>query len=112
MKRLSLFAALLLGLASGFALAADEPAKAPKPVSAATKAAKAMKPSLGEKGRLHALHKAEDVECSDCHDKDDVDPLFLRAAESQGSEGPVNREGCMVCHKAPKKPAWYLGAKK
>lgn len=116
MKRLSLFAALLLCLASGFALAADEPAKAPKPVSAATKAAikaaKAMKPSLGEKGRLHALHKAEDVECSDCHDKDDVDPLFLRAAESQGSEGPVNREGCMVCHKAPKKPAWYLGAKK
>ena len=110
MKRLTLFAALVLSLATGPAFAADPPAK--KPESAAKKAALAMKPSLGEKGRLHAVHKAEDLECSDCHSKDDVDPLFLRAAESQGSEGPVNREGCMVCHKAPKKPAWYLGAKK
>jgi hypothetical protein len=110
MKRLSLFAALLLGLAAAPVLAADAPAK--KPVSAATKAAKAMKPSLGEKGRLHAVHKAEDVECSDCHSKTDVDPLFLRATESQGSEGPVDREGCMVCHKSPKKPTWYMGLKK
>jgi hypothetical protein len=110
MKRLSLFAALLLSLAAGPVLAADAPAK--KPVSAATKAAKAMKPSLGEKGRLHALHKSEDVECKDCHSKTDVDPLFLRAAESQGSEGPVNRENCLDCHKSPKKPTWYVGVKK
>jgi uncharacterized membrane protein len=110
MKRLSLFAALLLSLVVAPVLAAEAPAK--KPVSAATKAAKAMKPSLGEKGRLHAVHKAEDVECSDCHSKTDVDPLFLRATESQGSEGPVDREGCMVCHKSPKKPTWYLGVKK
>ena len=110
MKRLTLFAALVLSLFAGSVLAADVPAK--KPVSAATKAAKAMKPSLGEKGRLHAVHKAEDVECSDCHSKDDVDPLFLRAAESQGREGPVDREGCMVCHKSPKKPSWYVGVKK
>lgn len=110
MRRLTLFAALVLSLAVGPVLAEDAPNK--KPLSAATKAAKAMKPSLGEKGRLHAVHKAGDLECSDCHSKDDVDPLFLRAAESQGSQGPVDREGCMVCHKSPKKPTWYLGVKK
>jgi nitrate/TMAO reductase-like tetraheme cytochrome c subunit len=110
MKRLSLFAALLLSLAMAPVLAAETPAK--QSVSAATKAAKAMKPSMGEKGRMHAVHKAEDVACSDCHSKDDVDPLFLRAEESQGREGPVNREGCMDCHKSPKKPTWYLGVRK
>jgi len=110
MKRLSLFAALLLSLAAAPLLAAEAPAQ--KPVSAATKTAKAMKPSLGEKGRFHALHKAEDLDCKDCHSKTEVDPLFLRAAESQGSEGSVDRAGCMDCHKSPKKPTWYMGAKK
>ena len=111
MKRLSLFAALLISLTAAPVLAAEAPAQ--KPVSAATQATKAMKPSLGEKGRFHAVHKAEDLECSDCHSKDDVDPLFLRAAEPQGGDqGPVDREGCMVCHKSPKKPTWYLGVKK
>jgi len=111
MKRLTLFAALILSLAVAPALADDAPAK--KTVSPATTAAKSMKPSLGEKGRFHAVHKAEDLECSDCHSKDDVDPLFLRAAEPQGGDqGPVDREGCMVCHKSPKKPTWYLGVKK
>lgn len=110
MKSLSLFAALLLSLAAAPMLAADAPAK--EPVSAATKTAKAMKPSLGEKGRLHAVHKAEDLTCDDCHSKTDVDPLFLRVGESQGSAGPVDRAGCMDCHKSPKKPTWYMGQKK
>jgi len=110
MKRLTLIAAFMLSLAAAPALAEDVPTK--KPVSAAMKTAKAMKPSLGEKGRLHAVHKAKDVECDDCHSYDDVDPLFLRAAESQGSKGPVDRAGCMVCHKSPREPSWYVGVKK
>ena len=110
MKRLTLFALLALCLATGPVLAEDAPAK--KPVASAKKAPLPTNRSLAEGGRFHAVHKGEDLGCGDCHSKDDVDPLFLRASESQGEKGPVNREGCMDCHKSPKKPAWYLGLKK
>lgn len=110
MKRLSLYALLAMTLAAGPVLAVDVPAK--NPAASAAKAAVPAKPSMAENGRFHALHKAKDVECSDCHSTDNVDPLFLRAAESQGSKGPVNRAECMDCHTSPKKLAWYRGVKK
>jgi hypothetical protein len=110
MKRLILLALLATCLATGPVLAADPPAT--KPVASAKTAPLPSKPSLAENGRFHAVHKNEDLKCSDCHSNEDVDPLFLRAAESQGSKGPVNRDGCMDCHKSPKKPTWYLGVKK
>lgn len=110
MMRISGLAALLLGLAAGPSWAAD--AAATKPAAAATKNALPAKPSMDERGRFHAIHKAQDLQCNDCHSTQDVDLLFLRAAESQGSKGPVDRAGCMDCHKSPKKPSWYVGLKK
>lgn len=111
MIRTSVLAALLsLSLGIGPSLAAD--AAATKPAAKAQTNALPAKPSMDERGRFHAVHKAQDLQCNDCHSTQDVDPLFLRAAESQGSKGPVDRAGCMDCHKSPKKPSWYVGAKK
>jgi uncharacterized membrane protein len=111
MKRLTLFALLALCLATGPVWAADAPAA--KSAAGVKKASLPTKRSLAEKGgRFHAVHKAQKLQCSDCHSKTEVDPLFLRASESQGSEGPVDRAACMDCHKSPDKPTWYLGLKK
>jgi len=108
MKRLSLLARLallVLSLAAGSSLAAD---KAEKTAQAVKQDWKGAPKSMAEKGRFHKVHvQKEKLDCDDCHDKAESDPLFLRAGEFQAKEGDVDRNGCLTCHKSPKKPTFY-----
>ena len=58
-------------------------------------------------GRFHQKHvKGLSLTCNTCHAAELKDVLFLRHDESQGI-GPVDRNGCLTCHKAPARPTWY-----
>ena len=99
-----LIALLVLGLAvASMPLgAADDAGKKPA----------AKKPTAGltldpAKGRFHQVHtKKLSLQCGNCHGTEQKDTLFLRGGEAQGI-GPVDRNGCLACHKSPGKPAWY-----
>jgi hypothetical protein len=68
--------------------------------------------TIAEKGRWHAVHsKKQKLDCEDCHGGGEKDILFLRTGEPQGSEGPVDRKGCLTCHQFPNKPTFYGAAK-
>ena len=97
MKRLLALALLGLALLAAPAIAADTPTK--RPVAA--------KRSMAADGRFHQTHtKKLSLQCDTCHASEQKDVLFLRSGEAQGI-GPVDRNGCLGCHKSPAKPAWY-----
>lgn len=110
MKQLLLLTLLGCSIALGSVFAAD---LAPKTVAVAKVAAGNVKTkNLNPKGRYHTLHAQKlKLDCTDCHGDGAADVLFLRTGEFQGKDGPVNREVCLGCHKAPKQPAWYGAAK-
>jgi len=111
MKRIIMLALLGLSLASGSVIAVDT-AASPSAAAPKVSAVNARAKSLDEKGRYHAIHtKKEKLECTDCHGGGDEDILFLRTGEFQGKDGPVNRDVCLTCHQAPKKPTFYGVAK-
>jgi hypothetical protein len=108
MTRWTLRVLLALSLAAGPALAAEPPAKAAKADKVVKQDWQTARLSMAEKGRFHQLHaQKEKLDCDDCHDKTESDPLFLRAGEFQAKEGDVDRNGCLTCHKSPKKPTFY-----
>lgn len=103
MKRLTLLAALVLTLAAATAGADDKPGKTGK-----QEWKRAPATMVEKTGRFHKVHaQKEKLDCEDCHDKTESDPLFLRAGEFQAKEGDVDRNGCLTCHKSPKKPVFY-----
>ena len=58
-------------------------------------------------GRFHAKHTQQiGLQCTNCHAAEQADTLYLRAGERQGI-GPVDRNQCLACHKAPASPTWY-----
>jgi hypothetical protein len=61
------------------------------------------------KGAFHESHASSKVglSCSACHTWTKIDPLVLRFEEIQGP-GPVDRNGCITCHKPPAQPVWYF----
>lgn len=98
MKRMFASTLLVLALAAAPAFAADAPVK---------KAASTAKKSLAADGRFHQVHtKKLSLQCNTCHAGEQTDTLFLRSGEAQGI-GPVDRNGCLACHKSPGRPTWY-----
>ena len=89
-------AALLFGMQVSLAA---EPA--PK---AASKAVVTGKKSMAEKGTFHVIHaKKGKLDCEDCHEKaglaDNTIMLRLHDKLVKGDPGPVDHNGCLVCHK-------------
>ena len=110
MKKLLTMTLLGLSLAMGTAFAADVATNkaAPQTVKVTSKTK-----SMAELGRYHTIHKtSQKLDCEDCHGGGEKDILYLRTGEPQGSEGPVDRKGCLTCHQAPKKPTYYGAAPK
>jgi hypothetical protein len=109
MKNLLLMTLLGLSMAVGTAFAADvAPQKAEPKAAKVTSKTK----SMAELGRYHTIHKtSQKLDCEDCHGGGEQDILYLRTGEPQGSDGPVDREGCLTCHQAPKKPTYYAAPK-
>lgn len=98
MKRwfLTEWKAPLVGLAAALAVPAAAQNAAPKSLDSV-------------KGAFHEIHAAGKIglACGACHSWSKPDRLFLRFDEIQGP-GPVDRNGCIKCHKPPEKPAWYF----
>lgn len=108
MKKLLVLTLLGFALSVGTAFSADAPVAKP-----ATKVAKVTTKTktILEKGRWHNVHgKAQKLFCDDCHGGGEKDILFLRTGEPQGSEGAVDRKGCLTCHQEPNKPTFYSAA--
>lgn len=110
MKQLLLLTLLGFSIVAGSVFAAEV---APKLAAVAkVVAVNAKTKTLEPKGRYHTVHAQKmKLDCTDCHGDGANDVLFLRTGEFQGKDGPVNREVCLGCHKAPKQPAWYGAAK-
>lgn len=92
-------AALIFGMqVTQLAMAADP---APK---AASKAGVTGKKSMAEKGSFHVIHaKKGKLDCEDCHNNgalpDNTVKLRLHDTLPKKSPGPVDHDGCFVCHK-------------
>ncbi|OIN94492.1 MAG: hypothetical protein AUJ20_00265 [Comamonadaceae bacterium CG1_02_60_18] len=108
MKKLLLLGCLGFALASGGAFAAGEPAAKPAAKAVKTTKVTSKTKTILEKGRWHAVHgTSQKLFCDDCHGGGEKDILFLRTGEPQGSDGPVDRKGCLTCHQEPNKPTFY-----
>ena len=79
-------------------------------VAVASQAALAQgagKKSMAPEGSFHQLHsKKLEMTCATCHKKEATDVLWVRKDELP-APGAVDRNGCLACHKDPRKPTWY-----
>ena len=92
-------------------------APAAEPVTgAASKTATTGKKSMAVKGSYHQIHaKKAKLDCEDCHSKgplpDNTVMLRLHDTLPKKSPGPVDHDGCFVCHKDLGNPAARYASK-
>jgi hypothetical protein len=105
MTRVLAVFALGLVLAATPAWSADDAANKAAPARPA-----AVKKSMAPDGSFHTVHtKKLELACDTCHKSENKDVLFVRNTEAPpaGLKAHVDRNGCLVCHKDPRKPTWY-----
>lgn len=102
MKRL--IAAIALGITVALPVLATEHA-ATKSAAASVATEKSLDSTKGAFHKTHA--KKAKLDCEDCHSTEVSDVLVLHRPDVPSGTGPVDRDGCLVCHKASKKPAYY-----
>jgi hypothetical protein len=89
--------ALIVGMQAALAADPAAPKATSKPVATGKK-------SMAEKGSYHVIHaKKAKLDCEDCHNKgplpDNTVMLRLHDPLPKKSPGPVDHDGCYVCHK-------------